>query len=230
MASIAHASLLNSNQVLIRKMLVEKKPLDQIRPLLLQQHAQLHTHSMSEYGDWSYQDEVLKDVPRSWMRIIPEGADHSIAWLLWHLTRCEDITMNMLVLRGDQLLDSQGWLNKLDIQWRDTGNGMTPKEITSFSQEINLDALLNYRLSVGVGTQNIIKQLTYEELYRKVDPEDIQRLFDEGAVLEEARGVAEYWSKRDAAGLLLMPATRHILSHLNESKEIIKKIKKAVTK
>ena len=63
MASIPHASLLNSNQVLIRKMLVEKKPLDQIRPLLLQQHAQLHTHSMSEYGDWSYQDEVLADVP-----------------------------------------------------------------------------------------------------------------------------------------------------------------------
>ena len=230
MASIPHASLLNSNQVLIRKMLVEKKPLDQIRPLLLQQHAQLHTNSMSAYGDWSYQDEVLVDVPQSWMRIIPEGEDHSIAWLLWHLTRCEDITMNMLVLRGDQLLHSEGWLDKLDIQWRDTGNAMTPKEITEFSQDINLDALMNYRLSVGISTQNIIKQLKQEDIYRKVDPEDIQRLFDEAAVLEEARGVAEYWSKRDAAGLLLMPATRHILSHLNEASAVIKKIKKANTK
>lgn len=230
MASIPHASLLNSNQVLIRKMLVEKKPLDQIRPLLLQQHAQLHTNSMSAYGDWSYQDEVLADVPQSWMRIIPEGENHSIAWLLWHLTRCEDITMNMLVLRGDQLLHSEGWLDKLDIQWRDTGNAMTPKEITEFSQDINLDALMNYRLSVGISTQNIIKQLKQEDIYRKVDPEDIQRLFNEGAVLEEARGVAEYWSKRDAAGLLLMPATRHILSHLNEASAVIKKIKKANTK
>lgn len=37
------------------------------------------------------------------------------------------------------------------------------------------------------------------------------------------------WSRRDVAGLLLMPATRHILSHLNEAKEIIKKLKKAET-
>jgi hypothetical protein len=230
MTSIPHARLLNSNQVLIRKMLVEKKPLDQTRPLLLQQHAQLHTHAMSEYGDWSYQDEVLADLPQAWMRIIPKGEDHSVAWLLWHLTRCEDITMNMLILRGDQLLHSEGWLKRLEIDWRDTGNAMTFQEIVDFSQDINLMALFDYRLCVGIGTQNIIKQLAQEDLYRKVNPEDIQRLFDQGAVVEEARGVAEYWSKRDVAGLLLMPATRHILSHLNEARRILKKVKKAKAK
>jgi len=230
MTSIPHAKLLNSNQVLIRKMLVEKKPLDQTRPLLLQQHAQLHTQAMSEYGDWSYQDEVLADVPEDWIRIVPEGEDHSVAWLLWHLTRCEDITMNMLILRGDQLLHSEGWLKRLEIDWRDTGNAMTFQEIIDFSQHINLTALFDYRLCVGIGTQNIIKQLAQEDLYRKVNPEDIQRLFDEGAVVEEARGVAEYWSKRDVAGLLLMPATRHSLSHLNEARRIIEKVKKAKAK
>lgn len=138
--------------------------------------------------------------------------------------------MNMLVLRGDQLLHAEGWLNQLDIQWHDTGNAMTPQEITDMSQDINLDALLNYRRSVGIGTQNIIKQLKQEDLYRKANPEDIKRLFDEGAVVEEARGVAEYWSSRDTAGLLLMPATRHILSHLNEATGIIKKVRKAEKK
>jgi hypothetical protein len=107
---------------------------------------------------------------------------------------------------------------------------MTFQEIVDFSQDINLMALFDYRLCVGIGTQNIIKQLAQEDLYRKVNPEDIQRLFDQGAVVEEARGVAEYWSKRDVAGLLLMPATRHILSHLNEARRILKKVKKAKAK
>lgn len=227
MASKPHVKLLNSNQVLIRKMLVEKKPFDHIKPLFLQQHAQLHALAMSEYGDWSYQDEILADIPEAWMRVIPAGEDHSIGWLLWHLTRCEDITMNMLVLRGEQLLHLEGWLEFLDIDWCDTGNAMTPQEISNFSQDIDLDALLNYRLSVGKATQEIIKHLDPEDLYRKVKSEDIQRLFAEGAVVEEARGIAEYWSRRDVAGLLLMPATRHILSHLNEARKIIEKIEKA---
>lgn len=226
MGSTKHAKLLNSNQVLIRNMLVEKKPLDQIKPLLLQQHAQLHADMMSEYGDWSYQDEVLVGVPAVWFRIVPEGEDHSVAWLLWHLTRCEDITMNMLVMKGEQLLHSQEWIERLEVDWRDTGNAMTPQEITEFSQVINLEALMNYRFSVGTATQEIIKGLGKEQIYRKVDHEDIQRLFKEGAVVDEARGIAEYWSRRDVAGLLLMPATRHNLVHLNEAHRIIKKIER----
>lgn len=227
MASIPYAKMLNSNQALIRKMLVEKKHFDQIKPLLLQQHAQLHTNTMSEYGDWSYQDEVLADIPNGWMRIISEGEDHSIAWLLWHLSRCEDITMNMLVMKGDQVLLSEGWLERLDIPWRDTGNAMTHEEITDFSSKVNLGELNKYRLSVGRATQEIIKNLNQDELYRKVKPEDIRRLFDDGAVVEEARGIAEYWSRRNTAGLLLMPATRHNLVHLNEARIIVKKLKKA---
>jgi len=226
-ASIPHAKFLNSNQVLIRKMLVEKKPFDLIKPLLLQQHAQLHAHGMSDYGDWSYQDEVLVDIPKAWMRIIPKGKDHSIAWLLWHLTRCEDITMNMLVMKGDQVLFSEDWLEKLDIDWCDTGNAMTSEEITDFSTNINLVELFKYRSSVGKVTQEIIKNLRQEEVYQKVRLVDIKRLFDEGAVVEEARDIAEYWSRRDVAGLLLMPATRHILVHLNEARSIVRKIKKA---
>ena len=142
MASNPHARILKENQVLIRKMLVEKITFDQIRPLLLQQHAWLHTLGMSDFGEWSYQDEILRDIKEPWMRVIPKGEDHSVAWLLWHLTRCEDITMNMLVMKSEQLLHSEGWLDKLEIGWRDTGNAMTPQEIIDFSQAVNLKALL----------------------------------------------------------------------------------------
>ena len=39
----------------------------------------------------------------------------------------------------------------------------------------------------------------------------------EGAVAKEARDLIDYWGKRRIAGLLLMPATRHNLVHLNEA-------------
>lgn len=211
-------------------MLVEKIPVDQVRPLLLQQHARLHAQERSQSEDWSYQDEILADVPEGWMRIIPAGEDHSVAWLLWHLTRCEDITMNMLILGDDQVLLKEGWLEGLNVRWCDTGNAMSPQEITDFSQEISMGALLKYRFSVGKHTQEIIKHLQQDDLCRKVNPDDIQRLFDEGAAVEEARSVADYWSRRDVAGLLLMPATRHNLVHLNEAHTIIKKIKKTFIK
>ena len=39
---------------------------------------------------------------------------------------------------------------------------------------------------------------------------------DEGAVDEIASWLIDYWSKRNIAELLLMPATRHNLVHLNK--------------
>jgi len=54
-------------------------------------------------------------------------------------------------------------------------------------------------------------------LKQKVDPIRLQQALDEGAVVEAARGIVDYWSRRTIAGLLLMPATRHSLVHLNEA-------------
>ncbi len=42
----------------------------------------------------------------------------------------------------------------------------------------------------------------------------------EGAVTPEAREIADYWSRKTIAGLLLMPPTRHCILHLNEGMRI----------
>jgi hypothetical protein len=46
----------------------------------------------------------------------------------------------------------------------------------------------------------------------------------EGAVVEAAQSITNYWSKRNVAGLLLMPATRHNLIHLNEALQVKRKL------
>ena len=60
--------------------------------LFLSQHAMLHSAKMAHTETWSFEDEVLNDLTEAQIRQIPSGADHSVAWLIWHMTRCEDIT------------------------------------------------------------------------------------------------------------------------------------------
>lgn len=91
---------------------------------------------------------------------------------------------------------------------------MNEKEIELFSNLIDMQALREYRLAVGRKTRSIIKSLKAEDLNQRVESSRLQRIMDEGAVVEEARGLIDYWGKKTFAGLLLMHATRHNLVHL----------------
>jgi hypothetical protein len=94
---------------------------------------------------------------------------------------------------------------------------MNEEELAQLSATIDIQAVRAYRVAVGRRTRVIVQQLEPEELKHKVGPIRVQQVMDEGAVIEAARGIVDYWSKRDIAGLLLMPATRHNLVHLNEA-------------
>jgi hypothetical protein len=43
----------------------------------------------------------------------------------------------------------------------------------------------------------------------------------DGSLVPGAQGIYDYWKKKTYAGLLLMPATRHILVHINESMRLV---------
>jgi hypothetical protein len=190
--------------------------------LLLSQHAMLHSAKMARTGPWSFEDEVLDDMSAGEMRRIPQGCEHSVAWLIWHMARCEDITMNLLVAGSPQVLHEH-WLEQMKIAVRDTGNAMDEKALVDFSNMVDLEALRAYRVAVGRRTREIAGQLQPEDLKRKVQASRLQQIREEGAVVEAAGGLLDYWGKRDVAGLLLMPATRHNIVHLNEALEVKRK-------
>jgi hypothetical protein len=56
-------------------------------------------------------DEVL-GASDSQLRARPFGL-HSIAWLLWHISRCEDIGVNRILVDRKQVLDEGGWIDRL---------------------------------------------------------------------------------------------------------------------
>ena len=180
----------------------------------------LHSAKMAQTAAWSFEDEVFGDISEEQIRRVPRNCDHSIAWLIWHMARCEDITMNLLVAGSPQILNRDSWLEPMKITACDTGNTMDEEGVMRFSNAIDIEALRAYRVAVGRRTREIVKQLRPEELKQKVKPSRLQRVWDEGAVAEAASGIVDYWSKRTVAGLLLMPATRHNLVHLNEALQL----------
>lgn len=192
--------------------------------LFMQQHAVLHTAQISQPETWSYADEVMNGLSETQIRQIPEGDEHSVAWLLWHLARIEDVALNVLVAGSPQVWNAGDWEGQLRAPIHNTGNAMTAEEVSQLSTAISIKALLNYRLAVGRRTREIVQRLQPEELKQKVDPARIKQILDDGAVVEAASSITDYWSRRTVAGLLLMPATRHNLVHLNEIEKLKKKL------
>ncbi|MEW6651209.1 MAG: DinB family protein [Chloroflexota bacterium] len=195
--------------------------------LFLAQHAWLHSARLEDGADWSFEDEVFRDLDEADARCIPRGEEHSIAWLIWHIARCEDITLNLLVAGSPQVLHQHGWLERVNSPLVHTGNAMIPDEVEAFSRAVQLDNLRAYRLAVGRRTRQIVRQLQPADLRRRVDAARLEQVRAQGAVLDAAWGIAEYWGRRDAAGLLLMPATRHPLVHLNQALQVKRRLRTA---
>ncbi len=210
----------NQQQHLLQTALAHPEKHPEWISLFLSQHAQLHSGRIADGKLWSFQDEVLDNLDENALRRIPHEGEHSLAWILWHLARIEDLTMNVLVAGKCQLFENESWREKLHAPISDTGNAIDVHMVTLFSQAVDLDQLIAYREAVGRQTRQIISQLLPDILGEKVEPERIQAVRASGAVADAADGIIDYWSHRTIAGLLLMPPTRHCFLHWNEASRI----------
>lgn len=192
--------------------------------LFLNQHAMVHSAKVAKTGLWSFEDQVLSGLTDTQVRQMPVGGEHSIAWILFHLARVEDITMNMLVAGTEQLFTKGNWAEKLKVGIVHSANRMDDESVANLSARINVTALKAYRAAVGIRTRQIVQKLRAEDFKKKVEPDRIQKVMAAGAVIPEAMEIINYWSTRTIAGLLLMPPTRHNILHLNEALRIRQKL------
>jgi hypothetical protein len=223
----SYRKLWNKRQRELRPLLEGGEQFEIAIQLCLSQHAALHAAELAAESavdePYSYADAILNDMDEEAIRRIPHNEEHSVAWLLWHMTRIEDVAMNILVAGGPQIMNQDDWLGRMGIDVVNTGNLMDEADVVELSAAVDIEALRAYRLAVGQGTRAIIQNLQSERLKEKTDPACLERVMAEGAVVEEARDLVDYWSKRTIAGLLLMPATRHNFVHLNEGERLKRK-------
>jgi len=188
----------------------------------LKLHGILHSKVVAPEASWSYEDDLLNDLDEEGFRRIPKNREHSVVWVVWHLSRIEDVVMNILVVRRDQVFETGHWQAKTCSPIKHTCNGTGMAVTASLSKAIDLAALRDYRYAVGRATRKIIPTLTWEDFKRKPKSAQLQRVLDEGAVLPVGMSTIDYWRRRDVAGLLLMPGTPHSIIHWNEARELIK--------
>lgn len=219
--------LWNPKQAQLRAALPDAKRFDAAMQICLELQGIVHSREVSGILNPTYYDEVWGGLSRKAFITMPTSKDVTIAWNIWHITRVEDITANILIRNDRQILDDV-WLKKLGANVRDTGNAMTDAEIIDFSRSVDMDALHRYRDAVGVSTRDILSSLEPQDLKRKIKPESISRILHEGGVTEHKDSIwlLDFWGKKNVAGILLMPITRHQIGHLNDSMRLKKKINK----
>ena len=214
----------NLQQKAVRAALKSPDGFETAVDLVLNQHAWTHQGSISGAKEPTFADQLWDGLDADTIRAISPKGEHSIAWCLYHLARIEDTALSILMAGKPMLLDEGGWGERLKVRYRDTGNGMTIADIQKLSDEIDVESLKDYRAAVGMRSRGFIKDLTRDRLKVTVRPEQIQQIVDLGAVRPEASGLLEFWSKRTMEGLLLMPATRHNMVHINEALRLKERI------
>ena len=141
--------------------------------------------------------------------------NENIIWNLWHIMRIEDLIVNILICEKESILNEK-LKNELNISITDTGNSLTKEEIKKFAKNINIKKLKYYSDKISKNTINLIKRLKAEDIKRKINKINLKKIINGCGVTKDNLWLIDYWGKKDIAGLLLMPLSRHIIVHLNQ--------------
>lgn len=185
------------------------------RDLYLAQHARAHSTTMAG-GTPSAQDIALKDLTAEQIRSRPQTGLNSIAWVLWHHSRSEDIGVNVIVAEREQVWDEGAWSKKLNVTRRDLGSGMSYEEVNAFNETVDVGALLAYREAVGRRTQAVVRESRLEVLAEPIDAAVVKRLYAAGAFGPQAEFVARRWEGRAKEYTLMQTVLAHAFVHLGE--------------
>lgn len=215
----------NPRQALL-KQLLSKGDLENARPVLGELHSAVHSSSVYGTVDATIIEHLWDGLNERAFRTMPTVKDVTIAWNIWHITRIEDITSNILIADTNQVMNDE-WMNRMHTSVKDTGNAMTDDEIIAFSSSLKPDELRKYRDTVGTKTKKILAGIRKEDLKHKFRKEQLERIMNEGCLLEHPDSIwlLDFWGKKNVAGILLMPITRHQVVHINDSIKLKRKCK-----
>ncbi len=195
-----------------------KKPgeAEHAKKIFLDIHKNLHLSSVSGVKT-NEVDTLLGDLLPWEYAVMPKKEDETIAWVIWHIVRIEDLAINILVNEGEQVFDEK-WKERMKSPITDTGNALKDAEIMELSKSLDISQLIAYRNAVGKQTENIVRALSPEAFRRKVSQQGLDKIRREGGVTEDKDSIwlLDFWGKKDVASILLMPPTRHEILHLND--------------
>ena len=162
-------------------------------------------------------DDLTDQLTEPQLRGRPVPGVNTVAWLLWHAMRIEDVCVNRFLADRSQVLDS-GWLERLAVARRDVGTGMTDAQVDDFSARVDLDALRGYCRAVTGATLHAVPGLRAADLETQVPADRVKHVCTvEGAVDPGASWLTEFWAGGRSRGfILLQTSLLHVYGHYFE--------------
>ena len=185
------------------------------RQLFLDQHAAVHSAAVGG-NKMSTAERTLTGLSDEQMRVRPREDLNSLAWLVWHIARAEDIMVNSILSGHKQVFDD-AWQKRLAIGRRDFGIGMTSPEVTELTRQIDLAALREYRDTVGLRTREVVAGFDWAGT---IPAEAVERAAADGAFGTRADGLVKAFTGRPRAAVLSGIALFHPAGHLGEANTV----------
>jgi hypothetical protein len=185
------------------------------RDLFLEQHAAMHSIAVGG-NKLSAAERTFAGLTDAQMRVRPREDLNSLAWLMWHIARAEDVLVGAVVAGGPQVFDD-GWKKRLGISRPDFGIGMTSPEVTELTQQIDVAALREYRDAVGLRTRELVGRFRPADWEGRVTPEAVQRAAASGAFGARTEALTKAFPGRPRTAMLSAIAIFHSAGHMGEA-------------
>jgi hypothetical protein len=212
-------SELNNEIKNIKTLFSKERTFDEGIRVFLELHSRFYSSKTAGKKNTSFEDALFDGLTETAARTAVNKKGRTVLYGVWHSTRIEDMTMNLLVAKTSQVYVRERFKGAIHAGIDHTGNSLSADEILKMSAKIDTDALRAYRLKVGCESQKIIQSLEFMDIKTKVAMKDIERIRAEGGVddVPAANWLLDFWSKKTVEGILMMPACRHHIVHFNEN-------------
>ena len=182
------------------------------RDLFLMQHSAVHSKEVGG-NPASAAERTFAGLTEDQMRVRPREDLNSLAWIMWHIARAEDIMVGAVLAGRDQVFDD-AWMKRLMIGRKDFGIGMKSSEVSELGQKIDVAALREYRDAVGKRTREIVGAFKDADWTGNVDAAPLERLVGQGAI---PAPLAKVFAGRPRTAFLSGIALFHPSSHMGEA-------------
>jgi hypothetical protein len=164
-----------------------------------------------------YLADIWQRVPHDLMIQRPHPRVNSIAWILWHMARGEDVGINRFIADNKQVLDQGNWMEHMNVPYRHHGSEMTSTEVDDFNTRINMDGLHGYILAVQARTREVVSRLTLSGMDAVMDEAYLRKIMVEEEVAHsDPEGFIQNYLPWNKGKILFTLAITHPYQHMGE--------------
>jgi hypothetical protein len=162
--------------------------------------------------------QVLSRVPRARWNDRPGPDSGSVAWVLWHVTRHQDVALNAVVRGADDVLSGDRWRAELGVAAFAPGTGLSEGDDVDAAAALSLDAIDAYAEAVWATTAAWLGTVTADELERV--PDSTAALLRLGVDAQEYAWLYRMWDAKPVSFHVSWTTIGHGFNHLGELTQI----------